>query len=213
MVFLDDERIVLTPGPGGHRDRLRSPGGAAHTAVRRELVGSIFHGQRRVQVGQKVAVFREALEHILEAQLRQPRRLELLPRSRCSDGRRSATAHRIRRNRRLLSVVLRPVHEDAAGAFGLGHRRGHPARIAFFEQRRNTLGDGGRPGRCQRFLQRGFLQRDIQVNTLATAGDGEGRESDLGDHVPDLAGDLRALRQIDIVTRVQVENHSRRRAR
>ena len=106
-----------------------------------------------------------ALEHLAEVQLCQARTGEFVPPPRCGGPRLFASAHRIRRERRLRRAVLAPIDEDTAGAFGFRHGRRDRLRVC----RRERRGDFTRNSACGIGCD-GSVEARVDVNSLAAAG-------------------------------------------
>ena len=98
VVLLDDEQVVIARLWRFFWHRLRCFRRVAHAAVLRQpvLVRHLF-----VQLRQQVAVFFDALQHLVEAQMPQFRIGDLVPGARRGDRRMFAPAKRIRRDGRL----------------------------------------------------------------------------------------------------------------
>ena len=120
MLLHHETRVLSVLGsrrsvtPVGHR--FRGARGRALAPVRPERVIRRPVGAGGQHIREEVARLDDTAQHLLELQLRQIRIGQLVPPAGCGHGRPEPPAERIRRDRRLVRVVLAPVHEHATGS-------------------------------------------------------------------------------------------------
>ena len=207
VVLLDDEACRRCPSCG-----LRfGTGSGVFDASRmlRYFVSRSATGHRLVERRQQVAVARDPLEHLVEAQLPQLGVVDLVPGARRRDGRMFASAQRVRRDRRLRrrcsgsspGTPCRPAGSwSSSTVTSLG--------IAFSSCCATRLANTDAPRAAHR-----LVQRRVEVQALAAAGERIGGQPDVGDQVADGARHLAQLRHRDALAGVEVEHQAGRRAR
>ena len=184
------------------RHRLRGFRRVAHAAVRRQLV--------RLRVRLRRAPASRSPSRSTRSSTSSKRRCRRSGSSISSQVRGAATvgsfasAHRIRRDRRLRRTVLAPVEEHLACAQALGHRRGDLFGHRLFQ----LLGDALRQHRRATGTDR-LGQRHIEVQALAAAGQRIRRQPDVGDEAPYLVRHLAQLTERDVVAGIEVEHDAR----
>ena len=207
VMLLDDERVALPRGWFHRGHRLRGFRRVALAAVCAQSIAGRRPGVRRVHRCNQVSVGRDPGEDLVITQLTQPGISKFLPGAGRGDGRLLTTPQRVGRDGGLRPAVLTPVKEYLARPQAFGHGRRHQRRHRLLQLLRN-------PFRQQRrTLAAGWpVQRRIQVQSLAAAGQRVGDQADLGDHVPDGVGHFAELRHGHALARVQVEHQPGRRA-
>ena len=162
-----------------------------------------FRRSSDVQSCQQVTVFGNPGQHLLVAQLREPRICDLLPGAGRGDGGRLSAAQRVRGDSGLRGVVLAPVQEDLPRPQTLGHGGGHQCRHALLEllshpaskQDRTTAGDR-------------ISQRSVEVQTLAAAGKRVDAQADVIHQFAHRVRDFSQVRHRDAFTGIEVEYQS-----
>ncbi len=127
--------------------------------------------------------------------------VELLPGAWRGDGGVLAPAQRVGRDRRLVAVVLAPVHEHLAAAQRLLHVAHDEVGVLGLEIARELVRDGGDGRRVLLAVERG-----VQVDALGPARHRQGVQAHALEDLPRLAGDLRALGQPGTRAGVEVED-------
>ena len=198
VMLLDDERVVVADLRRLRRNRFGRLRTVPHAAIGGQPIG---HRQRLVELAEQIPVALPTLQDLGERQMAQIGVLDLLPGPRGRDGRMFASAKRIRCDRGLVPVVLAPVQEDLSLAQTLGHRRGDLLRHHLLELHRHPFGQHRRAARADR-----VIERNVEVQSLAAAGQRERSQPDVGDEISDLVRDLAELTHAHALTGIEIEH-------
>ena len=118
-----------------------------------------------------------------------------------------ASTKRIRRDSGLRPAVLAPVHEHLARPQTLGHRGRDQLGHRRFQLLCNAFGQYHRAPAAHR-----LVQRAVEVQPLAAAGERKRGQTDVGDQIPNGACHLGELRHRHTLAGVEVEHQTGRRA-
>ena len=206
VVLLDHEGRQLAGrrrGGGrvrGHRLGRLSRRPLGDVGAQRAVIGAAAAGvdsERR----ERIADGLDALEHLVERELREIGVVELLPRPRSGDVRVRTAAQRVRRDRGLRAVVLAPVDQHPPAADRLLHAADDHVGVIGFDGLRQLVGD-----RRSGFAALAGRQCRVELDALASARHRKRIQAHVTEDVACPSRHLGAFGEPDTRTRVEVEH-------
>ena len=144
----------------------------------------------------------DPFEHLGHLEVCERGVLDLLPRARGGDGGPQASAEGVGADGGLLAVVLRPVHEDLAGALRTGLGADHLLGMVGLERAGELVRD-----LVDLLGARAAVQRRVEVYALGAGGHREALEAHVGEDLAAPARHTGALRQAGPLAGVEVQDH------